>query len=217
MDFIDKNIQEYAERHTRAESEWLNRLNRHTHAHILKPRMLSGHLQGRFLSMMSHLSHPLNVLDIGTYTGYSALCLAEGLLEKGMVYSLDNNEETMLTARHFIDQSPYKDKIELVLGEALESIEALNRRVDAWDLVWMDAEKSQYIEYYEAVMDRMRPGGLILADNVLWSGKILDQDELIRDKDTALLDAFNKKVQADSRVENLLLPIRDGIMMLRKL
>lgn len=217
MDFIDKAIQAYAEDHTRPESDWLNQLNRYTHTNVLRSRMLSGHLQGRFLSMMSCLCRPEYILDIGTYTGYSALCLAEGLGKEGMVYTLDNNEEVMPVAKRFFESSPYKDQIKPVLGDALKSISELNDLVDAWDIVWMDAEKSEYPAYYDAVIDHVRPGGLIMADNVLWSGKIVDPKELTKDKDTAVLDAFNKKVLEDSRVENLLLPIRDGIMMARKL
>ncbi|MCC6818460.1 MAG: class I SAM-dependent methyltransferase [Bacteroidia bacterium] len=217
MDFIDKAIQDYSELNTKAESPWLNQLNRHTHTNVLKPRMLSGHLQGRFLSMMSHLCKPLNVLDIGTYTGYSALCLAEGLGEFGKVYSIDNNEELMLTASEFIQKSPYADKISLITGDALTSIKHLNEQVNTWDLVWIDADKSEYMAYYELLIDKVRPGGLIMADNVLWSGKILDKEEILKDRDTAILNEFNNKITADSRVDNLLLPIRDGIMMLRKL
>lgn len=217
MDFIDKGIQDYAEAHTKPESVWLSALNRHTHTSVLRPRMLSGHLQGRFLSMMSHLCSPRYVLDIGTYTGYSALCLAEGLVKDGVVYSLDNNEEVMLTAQTYINKSPYAERIKLVAGDALTSIEKLGEEVEAWDIVWIDAEKSEYSLYYDALIGKVRKGGLIMADNVLWSGKILDQKELQKDNDTAELDAFNKKIRDDARVENLLLPIRDGIMMLRKL
>jgi predicted O-methyltransferase YrrM len=217
MDFIDPKIVEYSEQHTHVESKLLSELNRYTHTSVLKPRMLSGHLQGRFLSFISHLTQPRYILDIGTYTGYSALCLAEGLIDNGRLYTIDNNEEVMHTATGFIAQSPFKDKIEMCTGDALTTIERLNQEVPHWDLIWMDAEKSQYAAYYNALIDKVRPGGVIMADNVLWSGKILDQKALDKDEDTRLLDAFNTMVHEDKRVENLLLPIRDGIMLLRKL
>lgn len=217
MEFTDPKIVTYSEQHTSKEDALLAALNHYTHTSVLKPRMLSGHLQGRFLSFISHLMRPMNVLDIGTYTGYSALCLAEGLAENGKLYTIDSNEEVMHTAAGFIHQSPYKSNIEMVIGDALTAISELNARVNAWDLVWMDAEKSQYSAYYELLIDKLRPGGVIMADNVLWSGKIVDHRELEKDEDTQLLDAFNKMVLADDRVENLLLPLRDGIMIVRKL
>lgn len=217
MEFIDENIQQYSEQHTSPESALLHELNRFTHTSVLKPRMLSGHLQGRFLSFISQISQPTYILDIGTYTGYSALCLTEGLTENGKLYTIDNNEEVMLTAKSFIDKSLYAHKIETVLGDAISSIHQLNAQVPHWDLIWMDAEKAEYSNYYDALIERLKPGGIIMADNVLWSGKILDPKALEKDLDTIQLDLFNKKILADSRVENLLLPIRDGIMMLRKL
>lgn len=217
MDFIDSKIVDYSEQHTQSESELLAELNRYTHTSVLKPRMLSGHLQGRFLSFISHLIQPSFVLDIGTYTGYSALCLAEGLTKDGKLYTLDNNEEVLYTAAGFIKRSVYREQIEMLTGDALESITLLNQRVPHWDLIWMDAEKSQYSGYYNQLIDKVRPGGIIMADNVLWSGKIIDQKSLEKDEDTRMLDAFNKQVYHDSRVESLLMPIRDGIMMLRKL
>ncbi len=217
MEFIDENIQQYAERHTSPESALLHDLNRYTHTSVLKPRMLSGHLQGRFLSFISQMMQPTYILDIGTYTGYSALCLAEGLTENGKLYTIDNNEEVMLNAKSFIEKSEYAHKIETVTGNALPTIETLNAFVPHWDLIWMDAEKSEYSNYYDALFERLKPGGIIMADNVLWSGKIIDPKSLEKDQDTIQLDQFNKKILADSRVENLLLPIRDGIMMLRKL
>lgn len=217
MDFIDSKIVDYSEQHTQSESELLAELNHYTHTSVLKPRMLSGHLQGRFLSFISHLVQPSFVLDIGTYTGYSALCLAEGLTKEGKLYTLDNNEEVMHTAAGFIKRSVYQSQIEMLTGDALESIALLNQTVPHWDLIWLDAEKSQYSEYYNLLIDKVRPGGIIMADNVLWSGKIIDQKSLEKDEDTKLLDAFNKQVYDDSRVESLLMPIRDGIMILRKL
>ncbi len=217
MEFIDKHIQDYAEAHTTAEPAHLQELNRYTHTSVLKPRMLSGHLQGRFLSMMSRMMTPQYVLDIGTFTGYSALCLAEGLSQEGVVYTIDNNEEVAEVAKRFIDQSPYKNQVSLEIGDALEQIKRLNGIVPHWDLIWIDAEKSEYHAYYELCIGKLRKGGILMADNVLWSGKILQADALKKDEDTRKLDEFNKAMLNDARVFNLLMPIRDGIMMLQKL
>jgi predicted O-methyltransferase YrrM len=216
MDFIDLTIQNYAEKHCSQEPEHLQTLNRYTHTSVMKPRMLSGHLQGRFLSMISKLMHPTNVLDIGTYTGYSALCLAEGVRDDGIVYTLDNNDEVMLVAERFIAASPYSNVVKTVIGDALENLRQLNTVVDFWDLIWIDAEKSEYGQYYELCIDKLRPGGLIMADNVLWSGKVTDSSQLNKDKDTQALHAFNEMIMNDDRVENVLLPVRDGILMIRK-
>lgn len=216
VEFINEFIQQYAEKHTGPEPDYLHELNRYTHSSVMRPRMLSGHLQGRFLALMSNLMQPQFVLDIGTYTGYSALCLAEGLKPDGRLYTLDNNDEVMEVAVRYINQSPYGSVIIPVLGDAMDSIRKMNQNIPHWDIVWMDADKAEYSAYYDACIDHLRPGGLIMADNVLWSGKILDEKELLKDKDTAALQAFNTKVCSDARVEPLLLPIRDGIMMLRK-
>ena len=216
MEFIDKDIQNYAEQFTGPESELLHNLNRFTNSSVMKPRMLSGHLQGRFLSMISHLMQAEYVLDIGTYTGYSALCLAEGLKPDGVVYTIDNNDETMVIANRFIQESIYKDKIRTITGDAITEIKKLNSTVPFWDIIWIDADKSDYINYFELCIDKLKSGGIIMADNVLWSGKVLDKESLSKDQDTAILHAFNEQVSKDERVENLLLPIRDGIMILRK-
>ncbi|HEY1047023.1 MAG TPA: O-methyltransferase [Bacteroidia bacterium] len=216
MDFIDPAIQAYSESFTHSESELLAELNRYTHTNVLKPRMLSGHLQGRFISLMSKMQKPSNVLDIGTYTGYSALCLVEGLAENGTLFTIDNNEEVMAVAAGFIARHPRADDIKMITGDAIESIKMLNQQVNAWDLVWMDAEKSEYSTYYDLVIDKLSSGGLILADNVLWSGKVIDEKSLSKDEDTIKLHEFNRKVNSDTRVESLLMPIRDGIMMIRK-
>lgn len=216
MDFIDQKIQDYAEQHTGEEPQHLKELNRYTQSSVMKARMLSGHLQGRFLSMISGMLKPACVLDIGTYTGYSALCLAEGLAEDGKVYTIDNNEEVASIARRFIDTSPYAAKISMVLGDAMDELSRLNGIVPHWDLVWIDAEKSQYADYYRLCIDKLRPGGLIMADNVLWSGKVTDAKALQNDEDTKAIDAFNKMISGDKRLTNLLLPIRDGIMMMQK-
>ncbi len=216
MEFIDRNIQQYAESFTGKEPDYLYELNRYTHSNVLKPRMLSGHLQGRFLSMISHLVQPEFVLDIGTYTGYSALCLAEGLKENGLLYTIDNNDEVLLVAEKFITIAGKQNSVKVVNGEAIESIKTLQNQVPYWNIVWMDADKADYTHYYDACIDHVKPGGIIMADNVLWSGTILDEKALTSDIDTAALHAFNQKVMEDTRVETTLLPIRDGILMIRK-
>lgn len=216
MDFIPPFILNYAEQHTTGEPELLLQLNRRTHTGMLKPRMLSGHLQGRFLSMISCLMHPIRVLDIGTYTGYSAICLSEGLDPNGVLYTLDNDDEALAFATPYIQACPRAADIRIIHGKAADSIVRIQQEVDCWDLVWLDADKENYSLYYELCIEKLRPGGLIMADNVLWSGKVLDTGALENDRDTAALDAFNKKVKNDRRVETVLLPVRDGIMMIRK-
>lgn len=216
MDFIDPKVQLYAEQHTGEEPAHLKELNRYTHSSVMRPRMLSGHLQGRYLSMISRMLKPVYVLDIGTYTGYSALCLAEGLADGGKVYTIDNNEEVTSVAKRFIDASPYTGSISMVWGDAMDELSRLNGVVPHWDLIWIDAEKSQYADYYRLCIDKLKPGGLVMADNVLWSGKVTDGKALQNDEDTKSIDAFNKMIAEDKRVTNLLLPIRDGIMMMMK-
>ena len=209
MEILNEDLQRYAEQHTSPESDLLKKINRDTYAHVLMPRMLSGHLQGRVLSMISHLLKPQRILEIGTYTGYSALCLAEGLSPGGKMVTIDINEELEKKVRDHFAES--QDKIEYKIGNALDIIPTLN---EIFDLVFIDADKSNYINYFDLVIDKVRPGGFILADNVLWSGKVLNKNP---DNDTKSIIAFNHKIQHDSRVENVLLPIRDGIMMIRKL
>lgn len=209
MEILNEELQHYAEQHTSPESDLLKKINRDTHAHVLMPRMLSGHLQGRVLSMISNMLQPQRILEIGTYTGYSALCLAEGLAANGKVITIDINEELEQKVRGYFD--PWKHKIDYKIGNALQIIPTLN---ETFDLVYIDADKSNYTNYFDLVIDKVREGGVILADNVLWSGKVLDKKT---DADTKSIISFNKKIQDDSRVENVLLPIRDGIMMIRKL
>jgi len=209
MEILNEDLQRYAEQHTSPESDLLKKINRDTYAHVLMPRMLSGHLQGRVLSMISHLLKPQRILEIGTYTGYSALCLAEGLSPGGKMVTIDINEELEKKVRDHFAES--QDKIEYKIGNALDIIPTLN---EIFDLVFIDADKSNYINYFDLVIDKVRPGGFILADNVLWSGKVLNKNP---DNDTKSIIAFNHKILHDSRVENVLLPIRDGIMMIRKL
>lgn len=211
MEIINEGIQRYAEAHTSPESELLRHINRDTHAHVLRPRMLSGHLQGRALAMISAMMRPKAILEIGTYTGYSALCLAEGLAPEGKLITLDVNEELEDKVRGFFQASPFATKIDFRIGDARKIIPTLGME---FDLVFIDADKESYGLYYDLVIDQVRPGGVILADNVLWSGKVLLEKP---DKDTVTILEFNRKIQQDNRVENVLLPIRDGIMMIRKL
>jgi len=214
MEFISKELSMYCESHTSAESDELNALNRETHAKILMPRMLSGHLQGRFLAMISHMLKPKRILEIGTFTGYSAICLAEGLASDGELITIDNNEELRTIAHNYAKKAGFEKKIRFIAGNASNEIEKLDA---AFDLVFIDADKSNYALYFDMVIDKVKQGGIIIADNVLWSGKVVAHQSEKTDKDTAALMAFNRQVQLDNRVENVLLPIRDGLMMIRKL
>ncbi len=212
MDFLPKEIDNYALLHTAAESEWLYNLNRETHQKILKPRMLSGHMQGRILSMFSHMIKPERILEIGTYTGYSALCLAEGLTETGKLITIDINEELQDFVQKHIDASPYKNKIQQHIGVALEIIPTLN---EEFDIVFIDADKENYLPYFNLVFDKVKSGGYIIADNVLWSGKVVEPVKA-NDTDTQKLLEFNAHIQKHKGVENVLLPVRDGLMICRK-
>lgn len=211
MDVIHPALQKYSEAHTTSESDLLKKINRETHANVMMPRMLSGHMQGRILSMISCMIRPSAILEIGTYTGYSALCLAEGLKPDGKLVTLDINEELESRVRNYFNESPFSGQIEYRIGNALEIIPALDMD---FDLVFIDADKENYARYYDLVINRVPLGGFILADNVLWSGKVLDQKA---DKDTKAINEFNRKVQDDYRVENVLLPVRDGILIMRKI
>ncbi len=211
MEIINKDIDQYAAQHSSDEIDLLKQINRDTHAKVMMPRMLSGHLQGRVLSMISNMIKPKRVLEIGTYTGYSALCLAEGLHADGKLITIDINEELESRVRGYFSAASLSDKIEYIIGNAATIIPMLK---DEFDLVFIDADKEQYSRYYDLVIEKVKSGGIILADNVLWSGKVLDSKP---DKDTRAILEFNNKIQADARVENVLLPIRDGIMMIRKL
>lgn len=212
MEFISKELSDYCEEHTSNEAEILSKLNRETHLKVVSPRMLSGHLQGRFLSFISKLHQPKLIVEIGTYTGYSALCLAEGLKENGKLISIDVNEETSAFAKNFIAKSEYADKIELIVADAKEYMLNINQPID---IIFIDADKKNYLTYYNLVIDKLVNGGLIIADNVLWSGKIT-MPEKEMDRETLALHQFNQFVHNDERVENLLLPIRDGLMIVRK-
>jgi predicted O-methyltransferase YrrM len=191
----------------------LYELNRETHTKVMKPRMLSGQVQGRFLAMLSHMIRPKQVLEIGTYTGYSAICLAEGLAPGGLVHTIDVNEELEDMVRGYLSRAGLAEKVRYYIGPALEVIPTLD---EAFDLVFIDADKKNNALYYEMVLDKVVPGGFILVDNVLWSGKVAQQTEKKVDADTQTILDFNARIQADDRVENLLLPLRDGLMMIRK-
>ncbi len=211
MEFIDPRLLSYSEAHSTPETPLLRQLNRDTHANVLKPRMLSGHLQGRFLAMVSRMVRPTTILEIGTYTGYSAICLAEGLPPHGRLITIEKNEELEERLRRTFTDAGLTSKIDLRIGNALKILPELE---GPFDLVFIDADKENYSNYFDLVVDRVRPGGFILGDNVLWSGKVLDDKP---DKDTKAILSFNDRVQHDSRVENVLLPIRDGIMVMRRL
>ena len=208
----DKDIQIYAEAHTSAESELLQKLNRQTHVRTLQPRMLSGHLQGQFLAMISRMLRPDRILEIGTFTGYSALCLAEGLTETGRLTTIEVNEERETFTRSFLEQSPRSSQIDFIIGDAAEIIPNLN---DTFDLVFIDADKLRCSLYYDLVFNKTRIGGVIITDNVLWDGKVVDNSKKPNKDTQALLD-FNSKIQNDPRVSNVLLPLRDGLMMVTK-
>ena len=210
---ITQEIEEYCEAHSTPEPELLYRLNRETNLKVMNPRMLSGHIQGMFLTSLVQMMQPKAVLEIGTYTGYAAICLAEGLPDDGIIDTIEIDVELEDIIRKYFSQYSKKEKINLYIGDAVEVIPALDK---TYDLVFMDADKEEYIRYYELVLPKVRKGGYILADNVLWSGKVL-QEVKSGDKDTPAIRQFNDYVLQDERVWNFLLPLRDGIMVIEKL
>lgn len=210
MNLVSYEIEKYIDAHTTAESDALQQLNRKTQTDVLMPQMMSGKVQGQFLKFISQMLQPTRVLEIGTFTGYAAICLAEGLPENGKLFTIDINEELEAIARTHIEKAGLQNKIIQIIGNAAQEIQQLN---ETFDLVFIDADKQNYSLYYDLVLDKVRSGGFILADNVLWSGKIIDEQ---KDKDTKKLAEFNDKVQQDNRVENVIVSIRDGIMMIRK-
>lgn len=212
IETVQPEIQTYAENHTSDESELLRELREKTFGERDDKSMLSGFYQGRLLAMFSKMLHPRRILEIGTYMGYSALCLAEGLSADGKIITLDVDEETNAIAKSFWAQSEFKDKIEARLGNALEIIPTLDEN---FDLVFIDADKPNYANYFDLVLPKLRAGGIILADNVLWSGKVLDA-ETNNDENTVALRRFSEKIQADERVSNILFAVRDGLMVIRK-
>lgn len=210
MNEIKNALTDYAESFTSGESDLLRQLREHCYAHYEDKAMLSGFFQGRVLSMFSKMIRPHKVLEIGTYLGYSTICLAEGLAEGGEIISLDINEETNAVAQSYIDRTEYAERINLRLGEAAYILPHMQ---GPFDLIFIDADKPNYSNYYRLVFDLLRPGGFIIADNVLWSGKVLDDE---KDEDTRALHDFNQMILADDRVENVLFPIRDGLMVCQK-
>lgn len=213
MDFLPEDIAEYAEQFTAPESDLLAELNRYTHANVLMPRMLAGHLQGRVIAMLSKMIKPETVVEVGTYTGYSALCWAEGLTSGGKVHTIEVNDELEPKIRRFFDRSDYASTIELHIGNAAE---VLNTLEGPFDIVFLDADKKNYPSYLDQVFSKVKVGGYIIADNVLWSGKVLDPKSN-NDPDTLGLVEYAKKVHDHPHLENVLLPIRDGLLIARKI
>ncbi|MDF1671863.1 MAG: O-methyltransferase [Vicingaceae bacterium] len=212
MDFLPEEIENYVAQNSEKEPQLLNELNHETWEKVLIPRMLSGHIQGRVLSMLSHMISPTNVLEIGTYTGYSALCFAEGLKDGGKIHTIDINEELETMVNSYIEKSNLKDTITNHIGNAIDIIPSLN---ETFDLVFIDADKTNYSNYYDLVFDKVNAGGYIIADNVLWSGKVIE-DKITLDPDTIALIEYSEKIQNDDRVQNVLFPVRDGLMIARK-
>jgi|SRR6185436_5816200 len=212
MDFLPTEIEMYVEAHTQQESEVLKELNRDTNANVLTPRMLSGHLQGQVLAMLSKMIRPKIILEIGTYTGYSAICLAQGLEPGGVLHTIDINEELEDMIKKYFHKAGLENIIKLHIGNATKIIPAM---AGPYDIVFIDADKENYSNYYDLVFDNVRKGGYIIADNVLWSGNVIKPENEM-DEETKALVSYSKKVHADGRVENVLLPVRDGLMIARK-
>ncbi len=211
MHFLPENIDNYVVDHSQQEPKILKELSKETWQKVLNPRMLSGAFQGRVLSMIAKLIQPKNILEIGTYTGYSALCLAEGLSSEGKIYTVDKNEELETLQNKYFEKSGYRNQIEQFVGNALDIIPTIDAK---FDLVFIDADKSNYINYFHLMIDKMNSGGIILSDNVLWSGKVVEKLDP-KDKDTKVLLEYNKLLNADDRIETVLLPIRDGLTISR--
>lgn len=213
MHFLSSILEQYIADHSQSEPELLQRLTRETHLKVIQPRMITGHFQGRVLSLLSKIISPKNILEIGTYTGYSAICLAEGLQKEGALHTIDINEELHAMQRRYFDESGYGPRIMQHTGDALEIIPQLDV---VFDMVFIDAEKVSYDQYFEAALKKCRPGSVILSDNVLWSGKVVEPLDP-KDKATKILKDYNKKLRDDPRVETVLLPIRDGLTLSRVL
>ena len=211
MKFINDGIEEYSTKFTSSESDLLKSLNRDTFVKTINPRMLSGHMQGRFLSMISKMLSPKTILEIGTFTGYSALCLAEGLKKNGTIHTIDISEESAYFAKKYFEKSIYKKKIIQHIGNAIDIIPKIDNNID---LAFIDADKENYSKYYHLIFKKLKIGGYIIADNVLWSGKVLDKNQ---DKETIALSEYNQLIHNDKKVENILLPIRDGLMICKKI
>ena len=210
MDFISEKIAEYLSQNSEKEPEILSKLNQETHQKVLQPRMLSGHIQGRFLSLISKIKSPLHILEIGTYTGYGTLCLAEGLAADGKIFTIDRNEELLKIQNKYFEKSGNRDKIVQLTGNAVDILNDLNQ---TFDLIFIDADKENYVKYFEIVSKKLNPNGIIISDNVLWSGKVVDRDN--NDEETNTLKKFNKTLHDDTRFETVILPLRDGISISR--
>jgi caffeoyl-CoA O-methyltransferase len=211
MDLLSDGLKSYLAEHCDPENELLKNIDRETNLKVSMPRMLSGHYQGRLLSMLSKMLNPKKILEVGTYTGYATLCLAEGLSDDGKIHTIDINQELEDLVRLNFSKSPFNDKIIYHLGDAVQIIPELN---EVFDLVFIDADKKNNKTYYDLLINKLRSGGIIIVDNVLWSGKVLDQKNV--DQNTSLITNFNKMVTEDQRVEKLILPVRDGLFVIRK-
>ncbi|MFA8301394.1 MAG: O-methyltransferase [Hyphomicrobiales bacterium] len=209
---IDEKIEDYVEKHSSPESELLYELNRNTHLKVLNPRMISGHIQGKFLEMISHLSKPKRILEIGTYTGYSTICLASGLSDDGEIITIEVNEELESFASHYFEKAGISKKVKQLIGNAIDIIPKLSGK---FDLVFLDADKENYCKYYELIKPLLNTGGTIIADNTLWSGKVIEEVSK-NTKGTEGIKNFNDLVQNDPEVENVILSFRDGLTMIRK-
>jgi len=210
MDFISDKLADYLNKNSEKEPEILSRLSKETHQKILQPRMLSGHVQGRFLSFISKIKSPDKILEIGTYTGYSTICLAEGLSKNGKIDTIDKNEELIKIQNKYFEESGYRNKIIQHTGHALDILKNLNEK---YDIIFIDADKENYINYFNQVSNKLRKNGIIISDNVLWSGKVLDSNQM--DEETSTLVQFNKIINNDKRFKSIILPIRDGISISR--
>lgn len=213
MHFISEELENYVRNHSENEPELLKKLNKETYQKVLQPRMLSGHFQGRVLSMLTKLVQPKHVLEIGTYTGYATLCMAEGLAENGTIDTIDVNEELVDFQKNYFDASPWGNQIQQHLGEAIKIIPTIKKN---FDFVFIDADKESYIDYFNLIVPLMKKGGVIITDNVLWSGKVLEPIKS-NDKATKIIMAYNELLKNDTRVETVLLPIRDGLTVCRVL
>ena len=210
MDFISEKLAEYLSQNSDKEPEILSKLNKETHQKILQPRMLSGHIQGRFLSLISKIKSPLQILEIGTYTGYGTLCLAEGLATNGKIFTIDRNEELINIQNKYFEESGNRDKIIQLTGNAVDILMGLDEN---FDLIFIDADKENYIKYFEIVSKKLNPNGIIISDNVLWSGKVVEESD--NDQETDTLKRFNKLLSKDERFETIILPLRDGLSISR--
>ena len=210
MDFISDKLAEYLKKNSEKEPEILSRLSKETHQKILQPRMLSGHIQGRFLSFISKIKSPEKILEIGTYTGYSTICLAEGLSKNGKIDTIDKNEELIKIQNKYFDESGYRNNIIQHTGDALDILKNLNEK---YDIIFIDADKENYINYFNQVSNKLSKNGIIISDNVLWSGKVLDSNQM--DEETSTLVEFNRMINQDKRFNSIIIPIRDGISISR--